>query len=246
MKPQSPNILALIPSNQESKSISNKTGQLFAGKPLLAYSIEQAFASRLVTRVIVSTDSQQDRQLAESLGAEVPFLRTAEISGDFITDLEIFQHALTWLHVHEDYIPEIIVHLRPTSPFRDVADIDAMITQLLINPRFDSVRAVCAAPHTPYQMWSLQKDGSLAPLLQLEGITEPFNQPLPMLPQVYLQTGTIDVTRYTTIVYQHSMTGQCVGAYIQKAFNPTGLPNEREPAERLIVQTTAENRSEAP
>lgn len=226
MNPKPATILALIPALRGSTSTSNQNSKLVAGKPLLAYSVEQALTSRLVTRVIVSTDSQHDKLLAESLGAEVPFLRPTEISGDFTTDLEIFQHALTWLHVHEDYIPELIVHLRPASPFREVDDIDAMITQLLINPQFDSVRAVTPAPYTPYQMWSLQKDGSLAPLLQLDGITEAYNQPLHMLPQVYLQTGTIDVTRYTTIVYQHSMTGQCVGAYLQKTFNPIDLRNE--------------------
>lgn len=244
MTSKPPNILAIIPVHEGSDSLSDKSGKLSAGKPLLAYSIKQALASRLITRVIVLTDNDYYKQLAESFGAEVPFLRPTDMSAGVITDLEIFQHALTWLHVHEDYIPEIIVHLRPSSPFSDIADIDAMVTQLLINPQFDSVRSVSAAPHTPYQMWTLNKDGSLAPLLQLEGIPEAYNQPKQVLPQVYLQTAAIDVTRYTTIMYQHSMTGQCIGAYLQKAFNYPDLQNEWEPTERLMTQKSTQNKRE--
>ncbi|MFN4146540.1 MAG: cytidylyltransferase domain-containing protein [Runella sp.] len=232
---KSPEVLALIPARQGSKSIPDKNIKSLAGKPLLAYSIEQALAAKSITRVIVSTDSEYYKQIAEAFGADVPFLRPSEISGDLTTDLEVFVHTLQWLDTHENYQPDIVVHLRPTSPFRKVQEIDEMVQILLQNPHFDSIRAVCPAPHTPYKMWTLQKDGSLASLLQVEGIVEPYNQPRQMLPEVYLQTANIDITRYRTIMEQHSMTGQCIGGYVQQVFNDIDLHSDWTQAERLII-----------
>lgn len=238
---KSQKILALIPARQGSKSIIDKNIKSLAGKPLLAYSIEQALASKYINRVIVSTDSEYYQQIAEAFGAEVPFLRPESISGDLTPDLEVFQHALQWLQKNEDYTPDIIVHLRPTSPFREVKEIDEMIEELLAHPQWDSIRAVCPVPHTPYKMWFLREDKTLAPLLMLEGIADPYNQPRQALPEVYLQTANIDVVRYDTIVAQNSMTGKNIGGYVQKIFNDIDLQSDWEKAEHLILQQYSGN-----
>ena len=86
-------VLALIPARSGSKGIPHKNIATFRGKPLLAHSISQAKQSSLVTRVIVSTDSSLYADISSRYGAEVPFLRPPEISGDFSTDLEAFVHA---------------------------------------------------------------------------------------------------------------------------------------------------------
>jgi CMP-N,N'-diacetyllegionaminic acid synthase len=231
------NILAIIPARQGSKSILDKNIKSLAGKPLMAYSIEQALASKHISRTIVSTDSPYYKQVAESFGAEVPYLRPDVIAGDLTTDLEVFQHTLNWLATNENYTPEIIVHLRPTSPFRKVSDIDAMIEQLIANKQLDSVRSVSAVPHTPYKMWLMQDDGSLKPLLQLDNVAEPYNQPRQALPEVYLQNANIDVMRYGTLTVQNSMTGQNIGGYLMAEFNDIDFQADWEQAERLIVQS---------
>src|SRR5687768_2663157 len=117
-----PDVLALIPARGGSKRIPRKNIHLVAGKPMIAYSIEQALQTPEITRVIVSTDDEEIAAIARSWGAEVPFLRPAEISQDLSTDLEVFTHALFWLAEHENYHPAICVHLRPTHPVRRIED----------------------------------------------------------------------------------------------------------------------------
>lgn len=185
------------------------------GKPLMAYTIEQALSSKLITRTIVSTDSDYYAQIAKSFGAEIPFIRPAEISGDFATDLEVFEHALQFLKKTEDYEADIVVHLRPTTPIRKVEDIDAMIQLLINNKNWDSIRSVAPAPETPFKMW-FEENGVLIPVVTSQYIDEAYNQPRQKLPKVYLQNASIDVTRGTTILNKKSMTGDVIGAYIMK------------------------------
>ncbi len=239
------NILALIPARQGSKSIPDKNIKSLAGKPLMVYSIEQALASKYVTRTIVSTDSDYYKQLSEANGAEVPYLRPDEISGDLTTDLEVFQHVLQWLDVHENYRPDLIVHLRPTSPFRAVADIDAMIERLLNDPSIDCIRTLNLAAHTPYKMWFMNDDGSLAPLLHLDNQPEPYNQPRQALPDVYQQNGNIDVIRYATLMEQNSMTGQRIAGFVQDNFNDIDFQADWEQAEKLIIQQNTDTKTKA-
>src|SRR5262245_15308585 len=90
-------VLALIPARGGSKGIPRKNLLPLAGKPLIAFSIEQARASRLITRTIVSTDDDEIAAEASRYGAEVPFMRPAEFARDSSTDHEVFRHALEWL-----------------------------------------------------------------------------------------------------------------------------------------------------
>ncbi|MST04246.1 MAG: acylneuraminate cytidylyltransferase family protein, partial [Candidatus Pacebacteria bacterium] len=83
-------VLAIVPARGGSKRIPNKNIKPLCGKPLLVYAIEQGKASKYIDRVIVSTDSEEIKAIALKYGAEVPFLRPTEISGDSSTDLELF------------------------------------------------------------------------------------------------------------------------------------------------------------
>jgi len=102
-------VLAIVPARGGSKSIPRKNIRFFAGHPLIAYSIAAGLAAETVTRVIVSTDDEEIAAVARQYGAEVPFLRPAELSWDDTPDLPVFQHALTWLAEHDSYRPEIVV-----------------------------------------------------------------------------------------------------------------------------------------
>lgn len=204
--------LALIPARSGSKSIKNKNIRLLAGKPLIAYSIQHALQSRHVTRTIVSTDSEQYAEIARRYGAETPFLRPAELARDLSTDLEVFVHALTWLAEHEDYHPDVCVHLRPTYPFRRPDDIDQMIDLLRQHPEADAVRSVAPAPETPFKMWFVEADGYLRPVVS--EIPEAHNLPRQALPPAYLQNACIDVIRTRTLLEGRSMTGQHILGYV--------------------------------
>ena len=117
-------ILAIIPARGGSKGIPRKNIRDFAGYPLIAWSIAAAKQSELVTRVIVSTDDEEIASVARECGAETPFLRPPEFAQDNTTDLPVFEHALQWLEEHENYQPEIVIQLRPTSPVRPRGMVD--------------------------------------------------------------------------------------------------------------------------
>ena len=204
-------ILALIPARGGSKGIPRKNIRNFAGYPLLAWSIAAAKHSQFVTRIIVSTDDEEIAAVAREHGAETPFLRPAEFAQDNTTDLPVFQHALQWLEENEDYKPEILIQLRPTSPIRPQDCVDNAIKILMEHEDADCVRGVVPAGQNPYKMWRFAGDEQpMKPLLQVEGIAEPYNAPRQILPPVYWQTGHIDVIRVSTIKEKHSLTGDVI------------------------------------
>ncbi len=203
--------LALIPARGGSKGIPRKNIKPFAGFPLIAWSIAAARQASQVTRVIVSTDDEEIAAVAREYGAETPFLRPAELAQDNTTDLPVFEHALHWLEQNEGYQPEVVVQLRPTSPIRPQGMVDEAIRLLLAHADADCVRGVVPAGQNPFKMWRFHgKDQPLTPLLEVEGIAEPYNAPRQILPPVYWQTGHIDAIRTATILHKHSLTGSVI------------------------------------
>lgn len=204
-------ILALIPARGGSKGILRKNIRLFAGYPLIAWSIAAAKQSDLVTRVIVSTDDEEIAAVAREWGAETPFLRPAEFAQDNTTDLPVFEHALKWLADVEGYRPDVVIQLRPTSPIRPRTMVDDAIRVLANHTNADCVRGVVPAAQNPFKMWRFNGDSKpLQPLLEVAGIDEPYNAPRQILPPVYWQTGHIDAILVSTITQKKSLTGDVI------------------------------------
>jgi len=202
-----PEVLAVIPARGGSKTIPRKNIRLLAGRPLVAYSIAAGLEARSVSRVIVSTDDEEIADVCRQYGAEVPFLRPAEFSQDTSPDLPVFQHALRWLEEDEQYRPQIVVQLRPTSPLRSPTLIDDAVRMLLERPEADCVRGVALPEQTPYKMWQPGDDGFLKPLLTY-GDAESYNYPRQYFPATYWHTGHIDVMRHETLTQKNSMSGE--------------------------------------
>ena len=137
-----PEVLALIPARGGSKGIPRKNIRDYGGAPLIAWSIAAALRAETVTRVIVSTDDEEIAAVAREWGAETPFLRPAELAQDDTTDYPVFRHALDWLAAHENYRPEVVVQLRPTSPVRPIHLVDDAVQLLFEHPFADCVRGV--------------------------------------------------------------------------------------------------------
>ena len=204
-------ILALIPARGGSKGIPRKNIKPFAGYPLVAWSIAAGLQANSVSRVIVSTDDEEIAAVAREYGADVPFLRPAELAQDRTPDLPAFEHALKWLEDVEGYKPDYVVQLRPTSPLRPTDMVDAAVKILIENPDADSVRGVVPAGQNPFKMWRFDgHDKPMKPLLQVDGISEPYNAPRQILPPAYWQTGHIDAIRTKTITCKGSLTGDVV------------------------------------
>ncbi|MFW6114372.1 MAG: cytidylyltransferase domain-containing protein [bacterium] len=237
-------ILAIVPARRGSKSIPHKNVREVAGKPLLAWSIEHAVASRRITRVIISTDSAEYAKIARQYGAEAPFLRPEPLARDDTPDLPVFQHALQWLWKHEGYCPQLCVHLRPTCPVRDPNVIDHMVDILLDDGELDSVRTVAKVLHPAFKMWYRNADDLLSPVVPaLPNVPEPWNSPRQTLPTTYLQTANIDVVRTRVITQQDSMTGTRIRGYIENNCLDIDTPAELDTARcRLEQDQTLEDR----
>jgi len=198
-------VLAIIPARGGSKSIPRKNIRPFGGHPLIAWSIAAAQQARTVGRVLVSTDDAEIAEIARTYGAAVPFLRPPELARDDTPDYPVFEHTLGWLEREEGYVPEIVVHLRPTSPLRPLDCVDRAVSALVEDPSASSIRSVTPPSQNPYKMWRI-RDNRLAPILE-HAAAEPYNLPRQALPATYWQTGHVDAIRHATLFERRSMTG---------------------------------------
>lgn len=148
--------LAIIPARSGSKGIKDKNIRLMAGKPLLARSVEAAVAAKCVSRVIVSTDSEQYAAIARAAGADVPFLRPAAIANDTASSEAALLHALEWLETNEGYVPDLIVFIQCTSALTTPEDIDATV-RLVADEGADSAFTATASHGF---LWKLGPDGA--------------------------------------------------------------------------------------
>ena len=187
-------ILAIIPARGSSKGLANKNVLPLWGKPLITHTIEAALASSYRPRVIVTTDNEEIARIARDAGAQVPFMRPQTLAQDTTPMLPVVRHALERLRRNEQYRPELIVLLQPTSPLRRVQHIDAAIG-LALEPGTDSVVSVCEAEHPPCWMLTLDERGMLRRLV-MPGCSLTRRQDMP---GIYRLNGAITVTRPQTI-----------------------------------------------
>jgi CMP-N,N'-diacetyllegionaminic acid synthase len=152
--------VGLITARGGSKSIPQKNVKLLAGKPLIAWTIEAALRSRLLDRVIVSTDDEEIARVARECGADVPFMRPAELAQDDSPHLDVIRHALDWLETESKTELDYLMLLQPTSPLRTTEDIDAAIA-LAADVDADAVVSVCQTHDHPYLSKQVTPDGRL-------------------------------------------------------------------------------------
>ncbi len=211
-------ILAIIPARGGSKSVPGKNIKLLSGKPLIAWKIESAKKSKYINRVIVSTDDPEIAEVAREYGAEVPFLRPKEISGDLATDIEFLDHVVNYLRDSENYLPDIIIRLPPTSPLATHEHIDEGIKKLIETPGIDAVRPIIEAPKHPYKMWRISDADLIVPFLDkdITGFDEPHNLPRQLFPKVYIHTGAMDVLWLETLKTLRSTSGLKTAYFMMK------------------------------
>jgi CMP-N-acetylneuraminic acid synthetase len=208
-------VLALIPARGGSKGIKMKNIKNFRGKPLIYWSIKLALDCKVVNRVIVSTDNKNIKRVAEECGADVPFLRPKEISGDLSPDYEFIKHCLDYLKENGEDEPDIIVQLRPTYPTRKLEILNETLDIFIKNlDKYDSLRTVYEMEKSPYKMYNIE-DGELKPLFkEVKGIKEPYNQCRQLLPRTYIHNGYIDLIKTEIVEKKGSITGDRIYPYL--------------------------------
>ena len=222
-------VLALIPARGGSKGIKMKNIKEFRGKPLIYWSIKLALDCKVVNRVIVSTDNENIKRVAEECGADVPFLRPKEISGDLSTDYEFIKHCLDYLKENGEDEPDIIVQLRPTYPTRKLDILNETLDIFIKNlDNYDSLRTVYEMEKSPYKMYNIE-DGELKPLFkEVKGIKEPYNQCRQLLPKTYIHNGYIDLIKTEIVEKKGSITGDRIYPYLMSKEEYHDIDTEKD------------------
>jgi CMP-N,N'-diacetyllegionaminic acid synthase len=201
-------ILALIPARGGSKGLPRKNILPFLGKPLIAWTIEQALASTYLDRVIVSTDDDEIADISKSYGAEVPFIRPKELATDDAKAIDVFLHALNWLSMNNDHF-DLVMILQPTSPLRISDDIDASI-KLFFSKEAQAVVSVCEADYHPYWSNILPKDGCMKDFIRPEILHKNRQE----LPTFYRLNGAIYLAYCDYLKNKKSFHGEKTYAYL--------------------------------
>lgn len=214
-------ILAIIPARAGSKGVPHKNICPLSGYPLIAYSIAAAKLSQRINRVIISTDSEEIADVARHYGAELPFLRPAALAEDHSPDRDFVCHALGWLQAHEGRSPDLLVHLRPTTPLRDVQVIDAAVDALSRNPEATSLRSGHEAPESPFKWFTRDARGFFhrIPLASTTPLPTDLNMRRQNFPIAYVPNGYVDVLRAATVQTADTIHGSMILGYL----TPVGL-----------------------
>ena len=240
---------ALIPARGGSKTIPRKNVREYRGRPLITWSIELALSVPTITRVVVSTDCREIADIARESGADVPFLRPAEISGDISVDYECALHYLTYLHDNGEETPDLIVHLRPTYPNRSRAMLESALALFMKDgERYHSLRSVVPAPISPMKCYIIGSDSQLQPLYPdwidmcalyrlavapcgataAAAAAEPYNSPRQILPACYFHNGAIDIVWSRTVLEEHSISGSVIMPFIMADDETNDIDTEKD------------------
>jgi N-acylneuraminate cytidylyltransferase len=198
-------IIAIIPARAGSKGIPDKNVKQLAGHPLLAYSIAAARRAE-IDPVIVSTDSEDYAEIVKRYGAEVPFIRPAEISKDSSTDYQFMRYAMEWYKNNKRTVPEYWMHLRPTTPLRDPEVLKSAVSFIIDHPEATALRSGHEAPESPFK-WFLKDEEGYFKGLRDDLTPEKVNIPRQIFPKMYNPDGYIDIVRSSHVLNSETMHG---------------------------------------
>ena len=197
------NIISIIPARGGSKGVPRKNIKLLAGKPLIAYTIETALASSLINRIIVSTDDAEIAKIAFNCGAEV-VMRPNHLARDETPTEPVLQHVVNYLEKKENYIPDLIMLLQPTSPLRHVDDIDNSIKQLM-DSGADSLLSVCK---NHIFLWKMEKDVLISINYNYKNRKRRQN-----IETEYRENGSIYITKRSILMKENNRLGGKIEIY---------------------------------
>jgi CMP-N,N'-diacetyllegionaminic acid synthase len=197
-------IVAFIPARGGSKGVPKKNIKEIAGKPLIAWSIEQALASNLIDRVIVSTDCPEIAKVAKEYGAEVPFLRPDSISGDTATTESAMLHCCDYLEERNE-LPELFLLVQATSPIRSKDQFDNAVIYFKKN-NYDSVLTVSLSHRFTWKNPS-------NPSASYDYMNRPRRQDIKKEDQEYLETGSFYITKTKLLIGSKNRLSGKVGMF---------------------------------
>ncbi len=207
-------IVAIIPARSGSKGIVNKNLQEVGGKKLIEWSIGASLRTKSINRTIVSTDSIEYAQLCKNAGAEVPFLRPENLSSDFSPDSEFILHAINQIS-SDGTKPDFLVHLRPTTPFRDPEVIERAISQYVAtSSEFSALRSVHEMSESAYKTFEIDESSHLVQTFTKNRDIEKSNNARQSFPTTFSPNGYVDVINCEHVLKTGKLHGDSVNAFI--------------------------------
>lgn len=228
--------MAIIPARAGSKGIKHKNLLPVCDHPLLSYSIAAAKLCPLIDRVIVTTDSSEIAAIAKSYGAEAPFLRPIELAQDLSTDKEFLIHALDYLERNESYLPDYLVHLRPTTPNRDPHRISEAIRLFIDDSQATSLRSAHKAEICPYKWFRIDPTGyyrSISSDIDLLAT----NNPRQSFPDLYVPNGYVDVLSAQTIRSSSTIHGSMIKFFPTECCHDIDTPRDLHDLEGVVMSS---------
>jgi CMP-N,N'-diacetyllegionaminic acid synthase len=224
--------VAFIPARSGSKRIPNKNIQTLSNHPILAYTIRAALDSGMFDTVICATDSSKYAEVATYYGAEVPFLRPTEISGDRSPDIEWVVWMLQQLKSQRRNF-DIFSILRPTSPFRMPETIKRAWKMFRADPTADSLRAIEKCRQHPGKMWVIRGNRML-PLMPFTNRATPWHSSQYLtLPEIYVQDASLEIAWSRVALEQNTIAGEAIIPFISEGLEGFDI---NEPSDWLLAE----------
>ncbi len=219
--------IALIPARSGSKRVPNKNIRILENDPLIAHTIKPAIESRLFSKVIVITDSEDYAKISRSYGAEIPALRPIETATENAPDILWVK----WIHdllIKKNVIAEKYAILRPTSPFRSLETFKRAFSLFDKNSKIDTLRAIQKVSEHPGKMW-VEKCENIVPLLPFCNEKDFWhNSQTNTLPQIYIQNASLEIFKASNIYKYNSITGQNIIGFKTKGIEGFDINTESD------------------
>lgn len=213
-------IIGIIPARGGSKGLPRKNVRPLLGKPLIAWTIEQAKSSKYIDRFIVSTENKKISSIAKTYGADTPFIRPKYLAKDNTSMIDVILHAIQYLEKQGEYY-DLIMLLQPTSPLRTHYDIDKSI-ELLFSKKAQAIVSVCRAEY--YLQWSntLPKDNCMRSFIR----PDIMNKKRQDLPIFYRLNGAIFLAFCDYLKTKRNFLGEKTYAYIMPRVRSVDIDDE--------------------
>lgn len=220
---ENPRILAVIPARGGSKGVPRKNVRMVGSKPLIAYTITAAAALKdQFHRLIVSTDDNEIAEIALKYGAEVPFMRPAELAGDKVPMVPVLQHAVLAIEEMDQIVLDWVLLLQPTCPFRAPEDIQAALGLALAGGCDSVISVVRVLAHHPILMKKIENNRLLPfGIEEIEGTRRQDYSP-----PAYMRNGCIYLTRRDTLIQTNSIWGKVIRPYIMPEDRSVNVDSE--------------------
>lgn len=223
------NFLGLICARGGSKGIPRKNIKEMHGKPLIAWSIEAGLKSKRLDDVIVSTDDQEIADIAQSCGANVPFIRPSEHATDKALQIDAILHAINILEAGGK-IYDYVVLLQPTCPMRTSSDVDTAIDILIKSEADTLISVTTAGGYHPVTMYQEEEDRTITPFIKSASGAGVLRQEFPPL---WWRNGAIYILSTKILKDRHSLYGDRIAKYEMPADRSANID---EPIDWIITE----------